>query len=239
MGNKGDEMMTGKLYGIGVGPGDPELLTLKAVRIIESCDIVIAPSAMKGGSSIALDTVRAYIPKETKRQILHFPMGADNTDEKIYQAYQIIESYLQEGKTVAFLTIGDPFVYSTYIYVLEYFEGKGYNIETIPGITSFCASASLGQVPLVIGDEKLLILPGSRIQEVEDQPYIVIMKVYKREREIIDHLEKNGYHYTYIKRAGREGQEVLRDKEAIINNCEYMALIIASKEKRFASCHSE
>ncbi len=231
MGNKGDGVVKtkGKLYGIGVGPGDPELLTMKAVRIIQSCDVVIAPSAMAGGESIALEITKEYIPEGTKTQILHFPMGKNNREEKIYAAYQTIESYLLEGKTVAFLTIGDPFVYSTYIYVLEHFKGEGYDIETVPGITSFCASASIAEVPLVIGDENLLILPGSRIEEVEDQPYIVIMKVYKQEERIISHLENKGYKYTYIKRAGRAGQEVLTSKEEIINNKEYMALIIASK----------
>lgn len=229
MGNKGDERMKGKLYGIGVGPGDPELLTMKAVRIIQSCDVVIAPSAMAGGDSIALEITKAYIPETTKIQVLHFPMGKSNREEKIYEAYETVESYLREGKTVAFLTIGDPFVYSTYIYVLQHFKGEGYDIETVPGITSFCASASLAEVPLVIGDENLVILPGNRIEEVEDQPYIVVMKVYKQEEKIITHLEEKGYKYTYIKRAGREGQEVLTSKKDIIKNKEYMALIIASK----------
>ncbi len=221
--------MKGKLYGIGVGPGDPELLTMKAVRIIQGCHVVIAPSAMAGGDSIALDITKDYIAEGTKTQILHFPMGKDDREEKIYKAYQVIESYLLEGRDVAFLTIGDPFVYSTYIYLLEHFQGEGFEIETVPGITSFCASASLAGLPLVIGDENLLILPGTRIDEVEDQPYIVIMKVYRQEEKIINHLENKGYQYTYIKRAGRDGQEVLTDKEEIINNKEYMALIIASK----------
>lgn len=221
--------MRGKLYGVGVGPGDPELLTMKAVRIIQSCDVIIVPKAMSGGESIALEITNGYIPEETQVESLHFPMGTEDQEEKIYEAYQVVESYLQEGKNVAFLTIGDPFVYSTYIYLLEHFKGQGYTIETIPGITSFCASASLAEMPLVIGDENLLILPGSRIKEVEDQPYIVIMKVYRREAEIIDHLESKGYTYTYIKRAGREGQAVITDKEEIKNSKEYMALIIANK----------
>ena len=221
--------MKGKLYGVGVGPGDPELLTMKAVRIIKSCDIIVVPKAMSGGESIALEITNQYIPKETPVEALHFPMGTEDQEEKIYEAYQVVEGYLQEGKNVAFLTIGDPFVYSTYIYLLEHFKGEGYAIETIPGITSFCASASLAETPLVIGDENLLILPGSRIEEVEDQPYIVIMKVYRHEAKIIDHLESKGYTYTYIKRAGRDGQAVITDKEEIKQSREYMALIIANK----------
>lgn len=221
--------MKGKLYGVGVGPGDPELLTMKAVRIIQSCHVIIVPKAMAGGDSIALEITSQYIPAEALVESLHFPMGTKDREEKVYEAYKLVESYLQEGKDVAFLTIGDPFVYSTYIYLLEHFKGKGYAIETIPGITSFCASASLAQTPLVIGDENLLILPGSKIKEVEDQPYIVIMKVYKQEEKVINHLEKKGYTYTYIKKAGRDGQEIITNKEAIKANREYMSLIIAQK----------
>ncbi len=224
--------MKGKLYGVGVGPGDPELLTMKAVGVIQSCDIVVVPKAMAGGESIALATASIYIPKETPVKRLHFPMGSSDREEKIYKAYEVVEAYLDAGKNVAFLTIGDPFVYSTYIYLLEHFKGQGYTIETIPGITSFCASASLAETPLVIGDENLLILPGSRIEEVKDQPYIVIMKVFKKEREIINHLEENNYTYVYVKKAGRDGQAVLTDPEEIKNNQEYMALIIAKKKEK-------
>lgn len=222
--------MKGKLYGVGVGPGDPELLTVKAVRVIESCDVVIAPSAMDGGTSIALEIAKEYIKPETKVEILHFPMGKADREEKIYSAYQTVEAYLAKGKNVAFLTIGDPFVYSTYIYLLEHFTEEGYMIQTIPGITSFTASASIAGLPLVVGDETLLILPATRIEEVENQKYIVIMKVYKNEEKVIDHLEKKGYTYTYVKKAGREGQEILKDKQEIISRREYMALIIAHKQ---------
>ena len=219
-----------KLYGIGVGPGDRELLTLKAVRIIGSCSVVIVPSAMEGGRSIALETAGEFISKGAEVIVKYFPMGGEEQEEKIYEAYKIIEEKLIEGKDVAFLTIGDPFVYSTYIYLLKYVEEKGFETETIPGITSFCACASLAKEPLVIGDEPLLILPGNRIDTIRDEKFIVVMKVYKMEKEIIDFLEKKQFNYVYIKKAGRDGQQVLRDRDEILKNTEYMALIIAHRE---------
>lgn len=218
-----------KLYGIGVGPGDSELLTLKAVRIIEKCDVIIAPSAMAGGTSIALDTAREFIKEGTEIIIKQFPMGGEDQEEKIYEAFKTIEEKLREGKNIGFLTIGDPFVYSTYIYLLKYIEEKGYKTETIPGITSFCACASLAKEPLVIGNEPLLIVPGDRLDCIKDEKYIVIMKVYRHEEKIINFLDSKGFNYVYIKKAGREGEEVIRDREEILKNREYMSLIIANR----------
>ena len=218
-----------KLYGVGVGPGDRELLTLKAVRIIGSCEVVIAPSAMAGGKSIALDTAKEFIKEGTEVIIKHFPMGGEEQEGKIYEAFKTVEEKLKEGKNIAFLTIGDPFVYSTYIYLLKYIEEQGYETETIPGITSFCACASLAKEPLVIGDEPLLIIPGDKLECIKDEKYIVIMKVYKQEEKIINHLDKLGFSYVYVKKAGREGEQVIRDKEEILKNREYMSLIIAHR----------
>ena len=220
----------GKLYGVGVGPGDKELLTLKAVRVIGMCDVIVAPSAMNGGKSIALETAEDYIRKDSEIMIKHFPMGGEEQEEKIYEASKVIQEKLKEGKNVAFLTIGDPFVYSTYIYLLKYIEKQGFETETIPGITSFCACASLAQQPLVIGDEPLVIMPASNIHNIGSEKFIVIMKVYKVEEEVINVLEKMGFNYVYVKKAGRKGQEVLRNREEILKNREYMSLIIANRE---------
>lgn len=219
-----------KLYGVGVGPGDKELVTLKAVKIIKKCEVVVVPSGMAGGRSIALEIAEDYISKDTEIIVKHFPMGGKEQEEKIQEAFNAIEDKLKEGKDVAFLTIGDPFVYSTYIYLLKHIEEKGYETETVPGITSFCACASLAKEPLVIGNEPLLILPGEKINTIKDEKYVVVMKVYKREEEILNALEEKGFNYVYIKRAGREGQEVLRKREDILNNNEYMSLIIASRK---------
>ncbi|SHH54923.1 precorrin-2 C20-methyltransferase [Clostridium collagenovorans DSM 3089] len=219
----------GKLYGIGVGPGDSELLTIKAVKVLEKADIVVVPTAMANGKSIAYDTAKEYIKDETEVLFKHFPMGGEEQEAKIYEAYKEVEELLSSGKDVAFLTIGDPFVYSTYIYLLNHLKDHGYEVETVPGITSFCACASIAGEHLVIGDEPLLITPATRLDSIKDEKFLVIMKVYKVEEEVINFLEERGYTYTYVKRAGREGQEVLRNKEDIINSREYMSLIIARK----------
>lgn len=218
------------LYGIGVGPGDKELLTVKAVRIIESCDVIVAPSATEGGESIALETARDYIKEGTEVVIKHFPMGKKDRVIKALEAYEFIESKLKEGKNVAFLTIGDPYVYSTYIHMLTHMREDGFEVVTVPGITSFCAAASLVDRTLVIGNEKLVIMPATKVKEITDEKFIVIMKVYKHEEEVLDVLEEKGFDYTYASRVGREGQLVLTDREEILKVRDYMSLIIASRK---------
>ncbi|MCT8976625.1 cobalt-factor II C(20)-methyltransferase [Clostridium sp. CX1] len=220
----------GTLYGIGVGPGDEELLTLKAVNVLKKCPVIVAPSAREGGSSIALDTAKNFIGEDKEVMIKHFPMGGEEQEGKIYEAFQAIEEKLKEGKDVAFLTIGDPFVYSTYIYLLRYIKEQGYKTETVPGITSFCAAASLAGETLVIGDERVLILPANQVDKITDEKFVVIMKVYKLEEKVLNVLEEKGFRYTFVKRAYREGQEVLRDREEILSGRDYMSLIIAQRD---------
>lgn len=218
-----------KLYGIGVGPGDKELLTVKAVRIIQSCDVIVAPSALEDGESIALETAREYIKEGTEVVIKHFPMGKKDRVIKAIEAYEFIESRLAEGKNVAFLTIGDPYVYSTYSHLLSHVEEHGFEVETIPGITSFCAAASLVDRTLVVGNENLVVMPATKVKEITDEKFIVVMKVYKHEEEVINTLEEKGFDYVYASRVGREGQIVLTDKEEILKLRDYMSLIIASR----------
>ena len=222
--------MNGKAYIIGTGPGDEELLTVKAVRAIENSDVVVAPSAMEGGESIALETAKEYIKEGTEVVIKHFPMGKKNRIEKAKEAYDFIEEKLKEGKNVSFLTIGDPYVYSTYIHMLKHMEERGFHVETVPGITSFCAAASLVDRTLVVGDNPLMILPATRVKDIKDEKYVVIMKVYKHEETVVDFLEEKGFDYVYVSRAGREGQLILTDKEEIKQARDYMSLILASRE---------
>ena len=218
------------LYGIGVGPGDSELLTIKAVNAIQNSQVIVVPSAEDGGESIALDTARKYIKEGTEIAIKHFPMGKKDGEEKAREAYKFIEKKLTEGKNVSFLTVGDPYVYSTYIHMLKHMKEKGFIVETIPGITSFCAAASIVDRTLVVGNEPLLVLPATRIKDIKDEKYVVIMKVYKHEEEVVDFLEEKGFDYIYVSRAGREGQLILEDKEEIKNARDYMSLILASRE---------
>ncbi|WP_406542696.1 cobalt-factor II C(20)-methyltransferase [Clostridium ljungdahlii] len=220
----------GTLYGIGVGPGDEELLTLKAVNVIKKCEVIVAPSAKDGDRSIAFDTAKNFVDENKEVIIKHFPMGGKEQEGKIFEAFKTIEERLNEGKNVAFLTIGDPFVYSTYIYLLDHIKNKGYKTETVPGITLFCAAASLAGQSIVIGDERVLILPASQVDKITDEKFVVIMKVYRKEENVLNVLEEKGFKYICVKRAYREGQEVLKNREDILKSRDYMSLIIAQRD---------
>ncbi|WP_024614921.1 cobalt-factor II C(20)-methyltransferase [Clostridium sp. Ade.TY] len=219
-----------KLYGIGVGPGDSELLTIKAVNAIKKCDIIVSPVAEIGGESVAYETAKEYINENTEVILKHFPMGKKDRVSKAKDAYNYIENEINGGKTVGFLTIGDPYVYSTYIHMLKHMKESGIEVVTIPGVTSFCAAASLVNRTLVIGNEPLLVLPAARVSDIKDEKYVVIMKLYRKEEEVLNLLEEKGFEYVCVQRVGRDGEKVLENRDDIINSREYMSLIIASRD---------
>ncbi len=154
-------MNRGKLYGVGVGPGDPELVTLKAVKLLQAADIIAVPD--KGsGEKTALNIVKEHIQG---KEILYCatPMIRDikKLDESYSRIAQQICGLLDQGKSVAFITLGDPTVYSTYIYIHKKVVDLGYEAEIIPGVTSFCAvAAKLGR-SLCEGADRLMIVPAS------------------------------------------------------------------------------
>ena len=188
----------GNFYGIGVGPGDSELLTLKAVRIIKEVDCIFAPRADSKGSSLALDIVKDVC--EGKRVVEQvYPMVRDKA--KLEAAWMAsaneIKSEIESGNNVAYLTIGDPLTFSTYCYLLQQLSKviPSQNIHTIPGITSYNAAASLANFSLIEQNEKLAIIPMSEdVNELRpilnSFDTVILMKVAKKLDEVIVLLEE-------------------------------------------------
>ncbi|NCE63237.1 precorrin-2 C(20)-methyltransferase [Pseudoflavonifractor sp. 524-17] len=158
-------MGQGILYGVGVGPGDPELLTLKAARILREADVVAVPD--KGsGKKTALEIVAAHV--EGKQLVYcDTPMTRDaaRLEDSYRRGADRLCALLDKGKTVAFITLGDPAIYSTYIYLHRKVTQRGYRAELVPGVPSFCAAAARLGVSLCQGDERLLIVPASHCVE--------------------------------------------------------------------------
>ena len=150
---------------MGVGPGDPELLTLKAARVLEQADVVLAPDTGKADKT-ALNIVSGHLNGKTPI-LVSMPMTRDQ--EALEQAHraaaQKIAAYLDEGKQVAFITLGDATVYSTYMYVHEIVRTMGYDVEVVPGVPSFCAAAARLNISLCQGSEPLLVIPASHSAE--------------------------------------------------------------------------
>lgn len=181
-------MQTGKLYGVGVGPGDPELLTLKAVRILQGADVIAAPDKGRGEQT-ALSIVSRWIEGKPLLSC-PAPMVKDThaLDEAHTRAAGDICALLDQGKTVAFITLGDPAVYSTYIYIHRKVMDRGYGVELVPGVPSFCAAAARLNTSLCQGEERLLIVPACH--DVEDTFGVRANRVYMKAGRSIGELRE-------------------------------------------------
>ena len=218
--------MKGKLYGIGVGPGDPELMTLKAKRLIEECDIVAVPVKKEGEESVALNIARgaASVPEEKVRRIL-FTMNKDKAkrEECRQAAAEAIMEYLDAGQSVAMPVLGDVGIYSTYSYVQKKLIQAGYEVQMISGIPSFCAGASKANISIVEGNEGFGVIPSLKgIDQVKKAmgvfDNLVIMKVGSHVKEVYDILKAEGKedNAIIISNVGMEGEYVgplLPDRE--------------------------
>lgn len=189
----------GKLIGIGVGPGDTELLTLKAAKVLKSVPVVFSPKSSKEKESIALSIVRPVLKerKDYKRLMIVepiFPMIEDKEElEKIWtSASEMIAQYLDSGRDVAFITLGDTSVFSTYSYVQKKLIDR-YEIETIPGITSFTACAATRNKALVEQNQVLTIVPkiDDRLEDIlEYSDSVVLMKASRNTSELENAIEQ-------------------------------------------------
>lgn len=214
-----------KLYGIGTGPGDPELLTLKAVKAIEKASVIFAPN--NKGKNMAVDTAKEFIG-DIKLVFIDFPMGKV-TKEDYIKAAELICSEIPEGEFGAFLTIGDPMIYSTFIYIMAELEEEEIEIEIISGIPSFVAAAGISKVPLTVKGDNFLLCDDFDEELLNKANSISILKTFKEKESILDTLEKNNFSYKYIKRASLDDQEILTNKEKIVKDKNYISLIIARK----------
>ncbi|HXG08012.1 MAG TPA: precorrin-2 C(20)-methyltransferase [Nitrososphaera sp.] len=153
-----------KLFCVGCGPGDPELLTVRAANIIMNAEVIFAPTAREGKPSIALSVVQKYIDKNAKTANLVFPMVKDKESLKDYWKRNAdeIAAAVRSGKRAVYLTVGDPALYSTWIYIHRELKRnhKDIEVEIVPGIASMFAIAAKAGISLAEGDETVAIVPA-------------------------------------------------------------------------------
>ncbi|MCL2148959.1 MAG: precorrin-2 C(20)-methyltransferase, partial [Methanomassiliicoccaceae archaeon] len=192
--------MRGILYGVSVGPGDPELLTIKAKRVIEGCGVIAYPVRALGERGVALDIVRGAADISGKRVLeLVFRMTSDKAARAADYAGAINEltSALDRGDDVCMITLGDATVYSTFMRVGKDIEGMGYRMEVVPGVPSFCDGAARAKIPLAMGTEGLAVVSaaeGSTLfrDALERFDNVVIMKAHGSIGEIHDEIDRLG-----------------------------------------------
>lgn len=229
--------MQGKLYGVGVGPGDPELLTLKALRLIKENEVIAVPGK-DIQASVAYQIVKgAYEELDEKTLIpVAMPMTKDPQVLKANhdKAADQVESYLKEGKNVVFLTLGDTTVYSTYLYVHKRILERGYEAEIISGITSFCAVAARLNMGLVEADQPLHVIPATyKAQEMDEILKLpgtkVLMKTGKKMKQVKESIEKSGQKAVMIENCGMPSEKIYRSAEEIPEDSGYYSLIIVKE----------
>ena len=192
---------TGILYGISVGPGDPGLLTIRAKKVLDSCDIIAYPVKTAGEGSVALNIIRPNVDLSKKKVREYvFSMNPDYAErEKGWRkAYDDICETLESGKSIAMITLGDLSIYSTYMRIDRMIRSRGFETELVPGVPSFCHGASLAGIPLTMGEESLVVIPFSVSQfeklenALDNHENVVVMKAYKHVDEIADRVVAKG-----------------------------------------------
>jgi precorrin-2/cobalt-factor-2 C20-methyltransferase len=231
-----------KIYAIGVGPGDPELLTCKAKRILSTVPVICAPTAGPVDSSYALSIIESIIDRKKQEVIIQvFPMrkDQDGLDEYWETAAEEVVERVREGNDVAFITIGDPFLYSTFLYLYRILRERHPDIpiEVVPGISSINAAAIAAGIPLGQASERIAIIPAAFDEKelrriLSDFETVVLMKVSRVFDGIYAVLKELGLEKkcAFISRVGTTEEKVVFDLECLLGQkLDYLSLMIVKK----------
>ncbi|ADG12787.1 precorrin-2 C20-methyltransferase [Methanocaldococcus infernus ME] len=225
--------MVKKVYGVGIGIGG-ESLTLKALNILKKVDKIFIPISKRGKSSVAYELIKEYI-KDKKVEELLFPMSKDKDELKKCWEENLKKILSEEGE-VALITLGDPTLYSTFSYMWKSLREKGVEVEIVSGISSIFAAASLLNISLAEGEEKVCILPQGKDLDkyLDDFDTIIVMKT-KNLENILKGLDRDDLTIYLAKRLGLEDEKITFGSPREINFNEfndYLSLAIIKKERR-------
>ena len=228
-------MKKGIAYGVGVGPGDPELMTLKAIRLIKENDVIAVTGANAKEAAAYRIAVQNVPELENKELVpLYMPMIKDRTAimAEHRRCADIVEAYLEQGRNVVYIALGDPTIYCTFSYIQHILETDGYTVELVSGITSFCAAAARMNTPLAEWDEQLHIIPAVHMTE-EDLAYsgnYVLMKSASHIKDVKELLRRSGKAVCAVENCSMPDERVYRELEEIPDNVGYFSLIIAEEQ---------
>lgn len=229
--------MKGIAYGVGVGPGDPELLTLKAVRLIKETEIIAVPGKNPRETVAYKIAVQAVPELENKTLVpLHMPMSTDMEvlKKSHRECADTMAAYLEKGENVVFLTLGDASVYCTFTYLQPLLKQKGFETRLVSGITSFCAAAARLNVPLSEWGEEIHIIPASHRQNaLPDYPgTCVLMKSASHMKETKELLKKSGKMVLAVENCSMPGEKIYNSLKEIPDDAGYFTLILAKDPEK-------
>ena len=226
--------MKGIAYGVGVGPGDPEYMTLKAVRLIRENDVIALPGK-EPKETVAYKIAAAVVPELADKELIpvYMPMVKDREliDREHQKAAKLVESYLDQGKNVVYLTLGDSTIYCTFSYIQHYLEADGYTVKLVSGIPSFCAAAAALGTSLVEWDEQLHVLPAVHKldAELKEPGNYVLMKSASQMKTVKEMLRRSGRKVGMVENCSMDTEKVYRSVDEIPDDAGYFSLIIAKE----------
>ncbi|WP_077610519.1 precorrin-2 C(20)-methyltransferase [Clostridium sp. Marseille-P2415] len=223
--------MAGTMYGIGVGPGDPELMTLKAAKRIRELNIIAIPHKEKELCT-AYQIARQAVPEIEEKECIYLPMPMTK-DKKVLEeshdlAARAVMEHLDRGEDVGFITLGDVSIYSTCSYLLDRLWKEGYATRLECGIPSFCAAAARLGVPLVSGAEELHIIPAS--YQVKDALKLsgvkVLMKAGRQMEAVKEEIRKCRSSAVMVENCGMQSERIYHSLDEIPEDAGYYSLLI-------------
>lgn len=225
--------MKGIAYGVGVGPGDPELMTCKAIRLIRENHVIAVPGTVPE-EAVSYQIAAAAVPEIAGKELLPVSMPMSNDPEVIREAHQKgarqIEGYLDQGKNVVYLTLGDPTIYCSFSYLQQILGEDGYRTELVNGVPSFCAAAARLNRPLAQWDEPVHLVPAAHNKEqmFSEEGNYVLMKSAGSMKEVKKLLLEKGFTGSAVENCGMDNEKVYLCLEEIPENAGYLTLVIAS-----------
>jgi precorrin-2/cobalt-factor-2 C20-methyltransferase len=231
-----------KFYAVGVGPGDPELLTRKAERILRQAAVICAPTGAAEAASYALSIVEPFIDRSCQEVLVQtFPMRKEEGELQPFweEAAAQVAGRVERGQDVAFITIGDPLLYSTFLYLYRILRERypQLEVEIVPGISSIGAAAAAAGLPLGMAADRIAILPATFEEEkllktLIDFDTIILMKVHRAFERVYHMLKALNLveKAVYIRRVGSAEETVVRDISSLAGQeLDYLSLLIVRK----------
>ncbi len=232
----------GTFYGVGVGPGDPELLTRKAERVLRSVESIFCPAGPGGRKGFAAQIVEPLGLPSVKFRPVKLCMNRDRgEDDRTYgETAAAIINELGSGRSAAWITEGDPSIYSTFWHLLDHVRRRlpGAPVEIVPGVSSLNAAAARAVIPLALLDERLAVLPAAYgLQGLEDLmarfTTLVLFKVHSVLAPLVERLQRlpGTFRVVYVEKAGTAEECVITDPKMIQGaDASYFSLVIVRRE---------
>lgn len=233
-------MKSGKLYGVGIGPGDPRYLTLRAADVLRSADVIFTVISRNASSSVSRSVVESLRPRgEIRLQMFSMSRDRATREAQVQANADAIIDELRAGRDCAFATLGDAMTYSTFGYVLDRIRKAipGVEVEIVPGVTSFATLAAKAETVLVENGEQLRVIPSFRSDMAESLDFpkgstTILLKTYHSRAALLDRLAREeNVEVLYGEHLTMEGQTLLTDPDAIRERPEeYLSLIMVKKQ---------